>query len=195
MLYVKVLLDGFVQIGQPAPLPKDLVGLDDLTLSDMSWFDGAYGPYGFWPVEVYDPHPIPMGTMLGETVSNIVLNIETKTATARRNLVPQTDNEPRRVTKIVFSRLFTFQERAILNAAKATIRGMTPNDYGNPFLMPIVALELIMDAFELPAEYIELNHPDTILAIGTVFVQAGILTKARSEQILNNLMPDGSPAI
>ncbi len=194
MLYVKVLLDGLIQVGPPSALPDDLNGLDAVTLADMSWFDGVYKPYGFWPVTVIVPSPIPNGTLLGDTVSNVVLDPETKTATARRNLIPREGYVPQRVTKIAFSRLFTFQERAILNAAKATIRGMTPNDYGNPFLMPIVALELIMDAFELPAEFIELNHPDTILAIGTVFVQAGILTRQRAEQILAYQMPDGSPA-
>lgn len=102
---------------------------------------------------------------------------------------PEPALQPIRVTKIDFSRLFTLSERAALNAAKATIRAMTPTDYADPAKEPLVQLEIVVESFDLPAEFIELDHPDTVIAVGTVLVNAGILTPARAAEVLANTPP------
>ena len=46
-------------VGQPGPLPPELVGLEDVSLGDMSWADPALGFRGeqFVPVERLEPPP------------------------------------------------------------------------------------------------------------------------------------------
>lgn len=48
-------------IGQPAPLPAELVGLEDASLADLSWVDEAlgYSGQGFTPVADPEPEPPP----------------------------------------------------------------------------------------------------------------------------------------
>ena len=47
-------------IGEPAPLPAELVGLDNASLADLSWVDPALGfsGQGFLPVYVVIPEPV-----------------------------------------------------------------------------------------------------------------------------------------
>lgn len=60
LLYQKTTLAGS-PVGEPGPLPADLVGLDDASLANLDWVDPAqgYGGHGFIPVEVADPRPSP----------------------------------------------------------------------------------------------------------------------------------------
>jgi hypothetical protein len=91
---------------------------------------------------------------------------------------------PRRVSKIAFSRLLTNNEKASLYAAEYLIRNLTLSDrVTQPAL---VALEICQKGFDMLSEFIELDHPDTILAVSQVFVANGILTPTRAAQVLAN---------
>jgi len=48
-------------VGEPGPLPDELVGLDIETLTDLSWVDPAlgYADTGFVPVDIPDPVEVP----------------------------------------------------------------------------------------------------------------------------------------
>ena len=48
-------------LGKPGPLPAELVGLEDVSLADLSWADPALGFKGerFVPVEIAEPPPAP----------------------------------------------------------------------------------------------------------------------------------------
>lgn len=48
-------------VGEPGPLPDELVGLDLETLTDLSWVDPAlnYADTGFVPVDIPDPVEVP----------------------------------------------------------------------------------------------------------------------------------------
>jgi hypothetical protein len=52
MLYQKRLLAGMVDVGEPGPLPADLVGLADVSLADLGWTYEplGYRGFGFFPV-------------------------------------------------------------------------------------------------------------------------------------------------
>ena len=56
ILYQRKTLPGG-NVGQPGPLPADLVGLQEESLANLSWTDPALGYIGhmFVPVEVADP--------------------------------------------------------------------------------------------------------------------------------------------
>lgn len=96
---------------------------------------------------------------------------------------------PVRVTKMDFSRLFTLSERAAQQAARKHIASMTPTEYASLENLGYVYLDVMFQNFDLPTEYIELNHPDTIYAIETVMVNAGLLTAERAAQIIANQPP------
>jgi hypothetical protein len=94
-----------------------------------------------------------------------------------------------KVSKMDFARLFTNNEKASINAAKAKIRQMTDADYANPLFTNLVMLELVFNAFEYPLEYIELTHPDTLQGIN-VLALAGILAPERVAEVLSNTIPN-----
>lgn len=52
MLYQKRELAGMVDVGEPGPLPADLVGLADESLADLDWTYAplGYRGFGFFPV-------------------------------------------------------------------------------------------------------------------------------------------------
>lgn len=56
--YQQRILDGG-DVGEPGPLPPELVGLDDASLANLSWADASLGYVGrgFFPVEVQEPAP------------------------------------------------------------------------------------------------------------------------------------------
>lgn len=96
---------------------------------------------------------------------------------------------PVKVTKSEFSRLFTNGERGALIVARRTFESMSPADLAQIENMGWVYLGIIFENLEFPAEYIELNHPDTITAINEVLVPMGILTSERAAEVLSNNPP------
>lgn len=56
-LYQRVTLLGNTPIGEPGPLPDELVGLEDVSLADLNWVDPELGfaGQGFVPMPAFDP--------------------------------------------------------------------------------------------------------------------------------------------
>lgn len=159
ILYQMQTLAG-VDIGDPGPLPAELVGLSDESLADLSWVDPARGfaDRRFVPIDVPDPEPEP---------------------------------EPVRVTKIGFSRLFTQAERLAMLALRKQIGELTAEALVDPANLALAQAAAMFESFDLPAEFIELDHPDTIAAVGALLVGLGVLTEARAEAVLANTPPAG----
>ncbi len=80
---------------------------------------------------------------------------------------------PVRVTKPDMQRLLTAAQRSRLAKHRKIIAALPPEAYEpgsseepNPEYAPwLIALEDVLLAFDLPAEFIELDHPDTVAAI------------------------------
>jgi hypothetical protein len=68
MKYQRFRLSTLQNIGPVRPLPAELVGLADESLSDLSWADPAlgYGDFGFSPVP--DPPPEPPRPQLPKSI-------------------------------------------------------------------------------------------------------------------------------
>lgn len=102
----------------------------------------------------------------------------------------------RRVSKIDFARLFTFDERVRLNAARAQIKAMGPQAYAAPGQFgALLALEVVLENLEQPLEYIELDHPETAQGLA-VLALAGVLgadPQPRIVQILAGQSPAADP--
>lgn len=96
---------------------------------------------------------------------------------------PASAQGPNRVTKADFQRLLLPAERYAINALRKTISGLTVADYSNPDNGLILAAEDVLLAFEQPAEFIELNHPDTFAGL-TLFSYLGILSSERVAAII-----------
>jgi hypothetical protein len=59
-------------IGEPADLPFELQGLDEISLSNLSWCEVVeYSGMGFFPVEVID-----MQALIAEKLANLKRNYE-----------------------------------------------------------------------------------------------------------------------
>lgn len=155
ILYQRQTLAGD-DVGEPGPLPADLVGLTDESLADLSWASPAlgYSDAKFIPVEVADPAPTPL-----------------------------------RVTKIGFSRLFTQAERLALLAKRKEVAALTAAQLLEPENLALAQAAAMFESFDLPAEYIELDHPDTVAAVGTLLVALGVLTAPRAAAVLANTPP------
>jgi hypothetical protein len=90
---------------------------------------------------------------------------------------------PIRVTKADFQRLLVPAERYAINALRRQILGLTVADYSDPANALLVAAEDVLLAFEQPAEFIELDHPDTYAGL-MLFAYLGVLTEARVNEIV-----------
>jgi hypothetical protein len=91
--------------------------------------------------------------------------------------------EPVRVTKADFQRLLVPAERYAINALRRQIADLTVADYSDPANSLLVAAEDVLLAFEQPAEFIELDHPDTYAGL-MLFSYLGVLTEARVNEIV-----------
>lgn len=94
---------------------------------------------------------------------------------------------PLRVTKADFTRRFTHQERIRLNGLRREIAALPAEAYqiedNNPYTL-LLAAEDVMFAFEQPAEFIELNHPDTFQGL-MLLSYVGILSPERVLEIIS----------
>lgn len=90
---------------------------------------------------------------------------------------------PIRVTKADFQRRFTATERYALNALRREIAALTVADYSDPAMTLLVAAEDVLIAFEQPAEFIELNHPETFQGL-MLLSYLDVLTEARVTAII-----------
>ncbi len=96
---------------------------------------------------------------------------------------PAVSTGPVRITKADFQRLLTPQERYGINALRKQIATLAVADYADPANALLVAAEDVLLAFEQPAEFIELDHPDTYAGL-MLFSYLGILTEARVNEIV-----------
>ncbi len=101
-----------------------------------------------------------------------------------------------RVTKSDFSRLLTFAELARMNAKRRQVAELTAADYEDPDKAPLIELEIVIQQFDLPAEFIELTHPDTVVGV-QLLAREGILDPSRPleriAEILANVAPVAVP--
>jgi hypothetical protein len=93
-----------------------------------------------------------------------------------------------RVTKADFQRLLAPQERYKLNALRKVIAALEPEDYSDPANALIVAAEDVMFAFEQPAEFIELDHPDTSMGLA-LLSYLDVIAAERIPAIVGNQPP------
>ncbi|WP_029418039.1 hypothetical protein [Brevundimonas bacteroides] len=91
--------------------------------------------------------------------------------------------QPLRVTKADFQRRLTPAERYAVNALRRELNALTAADYQDPANALLLAAEDVLQAFDLPAEFIELNHPDTFAGL-SLFAYLGVLTQARVIEII-----------
>lgn len=101
---------------------------------------------------------------------------------------PPPKGPPLRVSKADFQRLLTPGERYGLNQLRKTIAALPPAEYADPANALLVAAEDVMFAFEQPAEFIELDHPDTAMGLA-LLSYLGILTETRIAQVIANQPP------
>lgn len=94
-----------------------------------------------------------------------------------------------RVSKIDFSRLLTLPERAALLGLRKQIAAMSPAEFADPVNTAFVQAAIMFESFDLPAEFIELTHPDTVAAVGTLMVALGVITSKRATEILAGQAP------
>lgn len=107
---------------------------------------------------------------------------------------------PNRISKSDFRRLLTGSEAAMWQALKKQTAALTPADYiaafdpetPQPELQILIAVEDVIEQFGLPAEFIELDHPDTaqglqLLALTGMF---GPNAETRISRILSGLAPE-----
>ena len=108
--------------------------------------------------------------------------------------------EPHRISKSAFRRLLTGAEAAMWQALKKQTAALTPADYiaafdpetPQPELQILIAVEDVIEQFGLPAEFIELDHPDTaqglqLLALTGMFEPNA---ETRISRILSGLAPE-----
>ena len=72
---------------------------------------------------------------------------------------------PGQISRIDFTRLFSGMQQASINAFRKACAALTPADYVDPSAGLLIQLEIVLQQFDLPAEFIELNHPDTRLGL------------------------------
>lgn len=95
---------------------------------------------------------------------------------------------PIRVSKADFQRLLKPSERYALNALRKVIAALQPADYADPANALIVAAEDVMVAFEQPAEFIELDHPETRQGL-ELLAYLDVLEPERIAEIIGNQPP------
>jgi hypothetical protein len=190
-LYQKFLLIDSSLVGEPSLIPDYLNGLLDADLANLSWSDDVdINEFGCKPVmdlTAYDPRT--------ETKSSgwasVTLSTDGLVFIGVKNVVKLLKpTEPLRVSKMDFARLFTLTERVALNKAKTMIRDLTVDQRSDLVTnYTLLALEVVLDDMNLPAEFIELDNQDTMYAVNTVLVAAGILTSERAAAVLSGTTP------
>ena len=103
------------------------------------------------------------------------------------DIVPRVIVTNWKVTKSDFSRLFTFQERIDLEAFEQQANAADLTDPMQALVFGPV--KVMFRSFGLPAEFIELDHPETIAAVSQILVGGNVITTERAERILSNLPP------
>lgn len=103
--------------------------------------------------------------------------------------VPPEPYIPIQISRIDFTRLFTGAQQASINALRKACGALTLADYADPSAGLLIQLEIVFQQFDLPAEFIELNHPDTrlgleLLAYAGVFGEDPSSALAEVERIL-----------
>lgn len=97
--------------------------------------------------------------------------------------------EPVRITKADFSRLFTMEQSVRLedledDAKAANLKEPTQAAIYGP-------VRVMFRKFSLPAEFIELNHPETIAAVNSILLPMGVLESAEeAERVLRGEYPE-----
>lgn len=87
--------------------------------------------------------------------------------------------EPHRVSRIDFVRLFRVEQQMAVNALRKRVAALQPEDYTNPAQQLFIMLEVVLQQFDLPAEFIELDHPDTATGLGLLAI-AGVFGEGNS---------------
>lgn len=93
-----------------------------------------------------------------------------------------------RVTKADFSRLFTMEQRIKLEALEDAAKAADLSDPGQAATFGPV--RVMFRAFTLPAEFIELDHPETIAAVSQLLVGAGVVNASEATRILSGVYPE-----
>lgn len=101
---------------------------------------------------------------------------------------------PVQISRIDFSRLFTGLQQARINALRKAVADLTVSDYSDPSKGLLIQLEIVFQQFDLPLEYIELNHEDTrlgleLLGYAGIFGEDPVLT----EQEINRIIKGDTP--
>lgn len=97
--------------------------------------------------------------------------------------VSWTPEDPIRVTKADFQRRLVPTERYAINALRRRVEALSAADYADPANQILLAAEDVLQAFDLPAEFIELDHPDTFAGL-SLLAYLDVLTPSRIAQIL-----------
>lgn len=118
----------------------------------------------------------------GKMIATSSLELDGDQVIRVANFVNQ-PRQPIRVTKADFQRRLLPAERYAVNALRREIAGLAPADYADPQHQLLVAAEDVLQAFDLPAEFIELDHPDTFAGL-SLFAFLGVLTTERVTEIL-----------
>lgn len=161
MLYQRIVAATLDPSGAPAPLPEALAGLPPEVLSDLD------------------------AVLPASALEQLGL--------AGAGFLPVEGSEPSvvvpvRVSKIEFGRLFTFAELAALNGRRRLVAELTSADYADPEKAHLVELEIVLQRFDLPLEFIELDHPDTLAGV-QVLAREGVIEADRVAAILANQVP------
>jgi hypothetical protein len=134
--------------------------------------------------------------VIGDTVVNVILSddepengIATDVAgpgwtyDGKGFVAPVVARGPVRITKADFQRLLTPTERYALNALRKKVAALPPTQYADPANGLLLAAEDVLFAFEQPAEFIELNHPDTFQGL-MLLSYLGVITPQRVAEIV-----------
>jgi hypothetical protein len=92
-----------------------------------------------------------------------------------------------RVSKVEFTRLLTIPEYVGLLALEQRARAADLTSAANfGYGVVLVALDKFRNTL---SEFIELDHPETILLVNDVLVGSGVLSPERAAQVLANQLP------
>lgn len=140
-------------MGEPSTLPSELQGLADVSLADLSWADPSLGYKDTGFFPVPTDRPVP----------------------------PIPVNDVRRLPKVDFWRRFAPAEQIAILAVRKQIAEASSGDLLSN--QNLAKLALVFETLDLIPAYIELDHAETLDALGA-FVEAGILVPERIGQII-----------
>lgn len=103
--------------------------------------------------------------------------------------------KPIQISRIDFARLFTGVQQAKINALRKICTALTLEDYSDPTKGLFIQLEIVFQQFDMPLEFIELNHDDTrlgleLLAYAGVFGEDTTLADTEVERIIQGNPPE-----